>query len=90
LSLTIFDTRVNVVYEPDRDLLYLHAIGIDIKRAYGEESEEGILVFKNARTDRFMGITVMDTCKSTKKRERALKRMGINIDLASLCVANGN
>ena len=86
----IFDTKVNVIYEPGRDMLYLHAIGSDFKKAYGEESVEGILVFKNARTDRFMGITVMDTCKAMKKRESALRKMGVDIDLALLCQAYKN
>ncbi len=90
MTLTIFDTKVNVRYEPNNDILMLHAEGANMKNAYGQEGGIGILVFRNARTDKFMGITVLDTCKDIKKREEELKKLGVCLDLGFVCGSQTN
>lgn len=81
----ILNTFVAEKYDNKRDLLFLHAENCDLINAYGVEPEAGILMFKNINTNEFMGITIMDCCLLTEKRTESLKRLGINIDLKSIC-----
>ena len=83
MEINEFETY-DIYYDPEGDFLEI-TLGIPPKKSYADESEPGIFISKDEKTDKVFAVGILSFKKRCYVLNEILKKMNINFPLNISC-----